>query len=365
MKKICLFDYPFTNEVDGYHLETFDPLSYFDESPRWSFKDLLADGLNAYSKKRALASSCIGVDRLYRDRDPSYMRMVNDFVERFRDFDAIVMATYNFIHPEILAKQLSKPIKVLGCIDDPPATYTRTIPNLWAFDGAFYISPSYIDDLRFADALERWGCNHSKWWPLVPFPFDFPQNVDEEFFGNRDLDIFYVGSPTSTKVERLIRLKRHFGAKLHIYGRWPFGGYAGIIRGLYGKPIYPHRVKSLSKNERTGMYWRTKIGLNMHYSDRPSETGNMRMYETTAHGAMMVCDKGCANGHKEIFLPKQEAVYYDSVDDAIELIEYYLHHEEERMSIAKAGFDRYWNEYEWKTNMTNFLNWVVSLRLYR
>lgn len=362
MKKVCIFNYPATDEIEGYHIETFDPLKYFNSRNHWPFSDFILWGLNGYYKQRALTAGTLGVDRLYRERDPDYMRMANDFVDKFKDFDAIVMSAYCFIHPEIMENELKKPIKILGCIDDPPATYSRTLPNLWAFDGAFYISPSYMDNIKFEEALERWGCRQSTWWPLVPFPFQKPTEIGEKFFRNRDVDILYVGTPSATKADRLAQLKKYFGERLRVHGRWPFKGYAGIIRGLFGKPIYPHRVTSLSNDERTQLYWRTKIGLNMHYSDIPSETGNMRMYEAPAHGTMMICDKGCANGHEQIFTPNQEAVYYDGIDDAIELIEYYLAYDDERISIAQAGFERYWKDYEWKCNLKRFLDWTVSLR---
>ena len=362
MKRICLFNFPPMENFHGYHIETFDPFSYFPPGSRWSLFDLIAWGLNGYDKRRALITGAAGVDRLYRERDPNYMRMLSDFIDRFREFDAIVMATYNFIHPEVLVRELRKPVKVLGFIDDPISTYLRGIPYLWAFDGAFFISPGYIDDLMFEKAISRWGGKPAIWWPLVPFQYQRPKCSDEAFFRNRDVDVVYVGNPSASKVERLIALKKHFGSRLRVHGRWLFKGYLGYVRRLLGKSIYPYRVTSLSTEERTNLYWRTKIGLNMHVSDHPYESGNMRSYEIPAHGMMMVCDKGAADGHAQIFAPDHEAVYYDNLDQAIDLIEYYLAHDEERLSIAKAGFERYWRDYEWEDNLLRFLQWVDRLR---
>jgi spore maturation protein CgeB len=100
----------------------------------------------------------------------------------------------------------------------------------------------------------------------------------------------------------------------------------------------------------------------MHFSDIPSECGNMRTYETPAHGMLMICDKASANAHACIFEPDKEAVYYDNIDQAIELIEYYLHNEDERMKIAKAGYERFWRDYEWESNLLKFLKWCESVR---
>lgn len=362
MKKVCLFNFPPIADFHGYQIETFDPLAYFPKNARWSKSDLIVWGLNGYDKRRALTADAAGVDRLYRERDPTYMRMVGDFIDRFRDFDLIVMSTYNFIHPELLARELKKPIKVLGFIDDPMSTYMRGIPYLWAFDGAFFISPSYIDNLPFDEAIARWGGKPSVWWPLVPFPYEQPEKADEAFFRERDVEVVYVGNPSASKVDRLIGLKRHFGPRLRVHGRWPFKGYIGYIRGLLGKPVYPHRVTSLSLEERTRLYRRVKIGFNMHVSDQPYETGNMRMYETPAHGMLMVCDKAGADAHNLIFQSEKEAVYYDSMDHAIELMEYYLENDDERLRIAKNGFERYWRDYDWDNNLKKFLDWAMSIK---
>lgn len=362
MKRVCLFNFPPMENFHGYQIENFDPLAYFSKDSHWLLSDLKVGGLDGWDKRRALFAGAAGVDRLYRERDPDYMRMAGDFIDRFRDFDLIVMSSYNFLHPELLARELTKPIKVLGFIDDPISTYVRGIPYLWAFDGAFFISPSYIDDLPFDIAIKRWGDKPVTWWPLVPFSYQQPEHAEESFFRDRDIDLIYVGTPYRSKVDRLIRLKQHFGPRMRVHGRWPLKGYLGFVRGLQGKPVFPHRVTALSPTERTTLYWRTKIGFNMHFSDMPSECGNMRTYETTAHGMLMVCDKASANAHARIFEPDKEAVYYDTLDQAIELIEHYLHNEDERVRIAQAGFDRYWQDYEWGDNLLRFLNWAAGLQ---
>lgn len=350
------------DDFHGYHIETFDPLAYFAKGSHWPLSNLIHSGLNGWDKSRALFAGAAGVDRLYRERDADYMRMAGDFIDRFRDFDLIVMSSYNFIHPELLVRELQKPIKVLGFIDDPISTYVRGIPYLWAFDGAFFISPSYIDDIPLDKALNRWGDKPTTWWPLVPFAFQRPQSTDEAFFRDRDIELIYVGNPYGQKIDRLIRLKQHFGPRLRVHGRWPLRGYAGFVRGLMGKPMYPHRVSSLSPSQRTASYWRTKIGFNMHFSDALSECGNMRTYETPAHGMLMVCDKAGAKGHARIFEPDKEAVYYESIEQAIEVIEHYLHDDESRVRIAQAGYERFWRDYEWENNLLKLLHWCENIK---
>lgn len=360
MPNICLFNLPELRDFDGYRIQTFDLHAYFPTNGHWGLADLIRRGQVGYSHRRAIQDGVAGIDRLYRERNPQYMRMLSDFLDRFRDFDAVIMSTYNFLHPEVLCRELKKPIKVLGFIDDPYSTYLKGIPYLWAFDGAFYISPSYDECSLFGEALERWGCRNHTWWPLVPYPFERGDGC-RRFFRKRDIELSYIGNPTGSKVDRLIQWKAHFGKRLRVHGRWPFKGYAGFLRGLAGMQMYKARVRSLTQQDRTALYWRTQIGLNMHVSDRPTETGNMRMYEVTAHGGMLLCDKAGRDAHAQIFEPDKEAVYYDSVEDAIEKAEYYLKQEDERVAIAEAGYRRFWKDYEWKLNLKRFLDWAVSI----
>lgn len=361
MKKVCFCGFPNMDDFHGYKIESFDPMPYFPDNARWGFSDLIHRGINGYLKKRALREGIVGVDRLYRERDPHYMKMASDFVSRFYDFDLIIMAVPNFIHPEILSRDLKKPIKILGFIDDPYSTYQRGIPYLWAFDGAFFISPSYLNDLNFKNSISRWGCEHSTWWPLVPREYSLPQRIDNQFFEDRNVDVVYVGGPYSNKMDKLITLKRYFGDRFQVHGRWPFAGFYGFIRGAMGKPIFPYRVTSLGDDELSRLYWNTKIGFNMHLSNEPVEGGNMRTYMSAAHGMMMLSDKAGGDFHENIFKPNNEAVYYDNIDDAIDLIDFYLKNNEMRLNIARAGFARYWSDYEWSGNLIRLLQWAENI----
>ena len=88
----------------------------------------------------------------------------------------------------------------------------------------------------------------------------------------------------------------------------------------------------------------------------------MRMYETALHGMMLLCDKAARDLHGQIFEPDREAVYYDSTADAIDKIHYYLNHEQERVEIARNGFNRAWKDYNWDSVFLRFLDWASSLK---
>lgn len=360
MKRICFYDTAVHGEFNGYWVES--PLRHLSLSGlgNRTWRNLLANGRNGYKRDSALWFQQF-VDELYRDRDPVYMKLVDEFVVRYADFDVLVFGIQCFIHPEILATRLSKPTKILGFVDDPVSTYAHGIPCLWAFDGAFYISPAYSDAMSLDTLLARAGCRHRFWLPLTQ-PVKKPEIVDEAFFARRDVPMVYVGNRYTHKMDRLVTLRGYFGDKFQVYGRWPLKGFDGLVRTLIGDFRFPYRVRSLSHDERTALYWNTKIGFNMHWSSSPMETGNMRMYEVPLHGAMLLCDKSALGLHAQVFEPNIEAVFYDTIDDAIEKAEYYMAHDDERMEIAQRGFERAWRDYDWEKVFSGFLDWATGLK---
>jgi hypothetical protein len=355
LKQVCYFHNPaVAGPFRDYDISTLDPTPYF------------LKGTSRWRRRRARARlgallRAEGVDSLYRERDPDYMRFAGDFVDAYRNAHLLIMATYNPLHPEILRKQLPLPTKILGFIDDPYSTYVRGIPYLWAFDGAFYISPGYDERRLFADALREWGCRAAWWFPLVTQPFPHFEPTDDSFRA-RDIDVVYIGKAYGNKIDRLVRLKRHLGNRMRVHGRWALRGHVGWVRGVVGKPVYPYRVSPLSDAERCGLYLRAKIGIDIHLSNTPAETGNMRMYEVPAHGAMLLCDKAALNAHALIFKPDVEAIFYDNLADALAKIEYYVAHPAERIAIARAGFERVRRDYDSERVLRGLLDWASGIR---
>ena len=93
----------------------------------------------------------------------------------------------------------------------------------------------------------------------------------------------------------------------------------------------------------------SKITINRHIDVAENYANNMRLYEATGCGALLVTDY--KDNLSELFVPDQEVVTYRSVEEAVDKIKYYLSHEDERSKIAKAGKERTLSEHTYYNRM--------------
>lgn len=78
-----------------------------------------------------------------------------------------------------------------------------------------------------------------------------------------------------------------------------------------------------------------RIAINRHIDASAGYANNMRLFEATGMGALLLTDD--LEGLAEAFIPDREAVVYADADDLVEKARWYLAHEEERARVAAAG----------------------------
>lgn len=236
--------------------------------------------------------------------------------------------------------------------DDPEgAEYTSRyyVKNYhYAFCGGVYFDPI----TKIKDKYAEWGARKSEFIPLGVNPAKYGELTKDE---QRKIDVVYVGGAYLKKILRIFKLKRHFGDRMKLYGR----GWNGmsknkfkiiifrIIKWLYKVPF----IEELPEDKLVELYGQSKIGFNMHMSYGP---GNLRMYELPMNGVMQLCD--CEEGLNELYEIDKEVVFYRSIDEAIKKIEYYLDHNEERIKIAMAGYERVKNNYKLEVTLGHLIN---------
>ena len=94
---------------------------------------------------------------------------------------------------------------------------------------------------------------------------------------------------------------------------------------------------------------RSRITLNRHINVAENYANNMRLYEATGVGALLLTDRKDNLG--ELFEIGKEVVAYSSSEEAAELIRYYLAHPDEAQAIARAGQARTLREHTYRQRM--------------
>lgn len=97
------------------------------------------------------------------------------------------------------------------------------------------------------------------------------------------------------------------------------------------------------------IFAKAKIVVNRHINISGSYANNMRMFEATAMGALLVTDD--KKNMDEFFQVGKEVITYKNPEDLIKKVRYYLKHPKEARKIAKAGQKRTLSEHSYKKRM--------------
>jgi spore maturation protein CgeB len=131
---------------------------------------------------------------------------------------------------------------------------------------------------------------------------------------------------------------------------------AGLEVWGYGAAALPKTSPILSRYR--GEAWglamyevlaRSRVALNRHGEIASGYANNMRLYEATGVGALLVTD--AARNLGELFQPGREVVEYENEEDLIQKLRYYGAHDDERLKIAAAGQARTLREHTYGQRM--------------
>ena len=275
------------------------------------------------------------LDNLYYEREPALFRMYEDFLSMVRETtaDAVIVDTCPPYHPEFLRSLKIR--KLLRTNDGPLSAYDRDFAYLHAYDVVLYHSPAYSRDLGMGEKLAYCGAKEAHFWPLALFDamFDPAKREEEVFTQKRDIDVLFVGALFPNKMPLLASVKRAFG------WRFRLRGFAGWKRNLYFNLMYgfPGWVSPIRFEEYVPLYQRAKIGINVHNRGKYT-VGNLRLFELPGNGVMQISDGG--EYLSECFEVGKEIESYETVEELIDKVKYYLAHDEERERIARAGYRR-------------------------
>ncbi len=226
--------------------------------------------------------------------------------------------------------------------DDPEGAEETSKYYVKDYDYAFCGGIYYDSHTTISQKYITWGAKKSKFIP-IGFNINKYRKLSKPQ-QKRQYDLIYVGSCFLSKTFRIFRLKRHFGNRMLFFGKgWNESDnyLKTVILKLIKKMYGIGHIESIKSNKKLVQYYQnSKIGINFHLSYGPS---NVRNYEIPANGCLLITD--CTKGTKKIYKVGKEVITYRNVKDAINKIEYYLKHEDERVRISSAGRNKAIREY--------------------
>jgi len=219
------------------------------------------------------------------------------------------------------------------------APLTMAMRDLSAYDLLLSSIPGYVDGFRrlgkpaeyFRLGFESTLLDH------VDIPSDRP--VDVAFVGQ-----FTGGHKGGTELFNALA-DRGFAMNLHGFG---YDGLSDRAREFFKGPLFGLEMYRL--------YSRARVVLNRHIDIAGPHANNMRLYEATGMGALLLTDR--KDNLHELFAPGREVVAYESAEHCAELLRHFLDSESERAHIAAAGQERTLREHTYRHRMAELAQMV-------
>jgi spore maturation protein CgeB len=126
-----------------------------------------------------------------------------------------------------------------------------------------------------------------------------------------------------------------------------------VPRWLESQIIRMHQNSYVAEHEKAKAYSAARIVLNsMHYAELLGS--NLRLFEAAGCGAFQIVDWR-PNLHK-FFEPDKEIVTFRTRQELKEKVDYYLHNDVERQSIADCGYERAHREHTYEHRLKHLID---------
>jgi spore maturation protein CgeB len=176
-----------------------------------------------------------------------------------------------------------------------------------------------------------------------------PRVLEPLVSGRPKIPISFVGSfhrVHSSRIGWLERLLKRFEIKVWAPDIEQLSSSSPIRRNYmgpaWGKQMYQTLKDSL-------------VTLN-HHGNIPPCANNLRLYEATGVGTLLVTDWKQNLG--EMFEPGKEVAAYRSTDECAELLQHFLNHADERETVSRAGQRRTLEDHTYHRRMEDFAGLV-------
>ena len=145
----------------------------------------------------------------------------------------------------------------------------------------------------------------------------------------------------------------------------------GVEIDVWGPGIEERPEDSLLRRRYHGLAWgiemyrvlaAARIALNRHIDASEGHANNMRLFEATGVGTLLLTDERL--DLDELFVPGEEVVTYADAADLVDKARWYLEHDAEREAIAAAGQARTLREHTYSRRIPELVE-ILEHRLGR
>lgn len=187
--------------------------------------------------------------------------------------------------------------------------------------------------------------------PAEYFRLGFEATLLDRIQRDERYDVVFVGGISPAHPQRLALLEE-------LSARLPFDWWG------YGADTLPRHSPLRARHH--GSAWGldgfrilagARICINVHAGFAGPYANNMRLYEVTGVGTMLMTE--AKDNLHELFATGREVVAYTSTEDLIAQVQYYLSHDEERRAIAVAGQRRTLEAHTYRTRMQELVE-IIS-----
>lgn len=182
-----------------------------------------------------------------------------------------------------------------------------------------------IDDMKALGAKDVRFVNNT----FEP-TFHYPRNLSEGDMERLGGDVGFVGMWEKERCDSILYLADH-GIKVRVFGTGKWRDYVNY------SPNLRIELHGLFSDDYAKSFNAFKISL-CFLRKMNFDTQTTRTVEIPACGGFMMAERTAE--HEAMFVGNKEAAFFSSNEELLEKCRYYLEHEDERRSVAKAGYER-------------------------
>lgn len=209
--------------------------------------------------------------------------------------------------------------------------------NLEPFDLILTSFPHYVNKIRKIGVCSEY------------FKIGFDPRVLEKIgVKKRIYDIVFIGSFSPNHIAGT-KILEELASEIpvHVWGQ-------GLEYLLPTSPLRKNFHGPIWGREMYKILAQAKIVVNRHIGVAEYYANNMRLYESTGMGAMLLTDH--KRNLNELFEVDKQVVSYKNSVELIKKAKYYLEHELERIKIAKSGQSKTLLSHSYKKRMVELAN---------